>query len=108
VAGFAVPAAAAVIWFQPQKLPYDQRVDEALPSAVAEPSPASGPSTPTGAAAPVELASGGFLSREHETVGTARVLRLCDGRVIVRLEGFATSNGPVRCGAVLERRSAGR
>ena len=94
VAGFAV-LAATVTWFQPQKLLYDQRVDEVLHSAVPEPSPASGPSAPTGAAAPVELASGSFVSREHETVGTARVLRLSDDRVIVRLEGFATSNGPV-------------
>ncbi|MFD2093166.1 DM13 domain-containing protein [Blastococcus deserti] len=94
--GFAVLAAATVIWFQPQKLLYDQRVDEVLPSAVAEPSPAaSGPPAPTAAAAPVELATGSFASREHETVGTARVLRLPDGRVILRFEGFATSNGPV-------------
>ncbi len=93
--GLAVLAAATVLWFQPQKLLYDQRVDEVLPSAVAGPSPASGPSAPTGAAAPVELASGSFASREHETVGTARILRLSDGRVILRFEGFATSNGPV-------------
>ena len=43
----------------------------------------------------MEVASGGFISREHETSGAARVLRLPDGQVIVRCEGFATSNGPV-------------
>jgi hypothetical protein len=83
----AVVTAATLIWFQPQKLLYDRRVDEGLPSAAA-------PATPA-AAQPALLASGSFISREHPTHGTARVLRLADGRVIVRFEGFATSNGPV-------------
>jgi hypothetical protein len=85
----AVLATVTLIWFQPQKLFYDERVHEPLPSAPA-PSRASGSTV-----APVELASGTFVSREHATRGTARVLRLADGRVIVRFEGFATSNGPV-------------
>jgi hypothetical protein len=91
----AILAAATVIWFQPQKLLYDQRVDEVLPSTVAEPPSTPGSAAPAPAAAQVELASGVFASREHETVGTARILRLSDDRVIVRFEGFATSNGPV-------------
>jgi hypothetical protein len=91
----AVLAAGTLVWFQPQKLLYDQRVDEVLPSAAAEPSPPTGPVAPTRAAEPVELASGSFASREHQTVGTARLLRLPDDRVIVRFEGFSTSNGPV-------------
>ncbi len=84
----AVLAAVTLIWFQPQKLLYDERVHEPLPNA-AGPSQASG-----SVAAPVELASGSFVSREHPTRGVARVLRLADGPVVVRLEGFATSNGP--------------
>ncbi len=91
----ALLAAVAVVWFQPQKLLYDQRVDEVLPSVAAESPPTPRSAAPTAAAGPVELASGSFASREHETVGTARVLRLPDDRVIVRFEGFATSNGPV-------------
>jgi hypothetical protein len=91
----AVLIAVALIWFQPQKLFYDQRVDEALPTVAAAPTD-DGPTTGTAAPAqPVELASGSFVSREHETVGTARVLQLPDGQVIVRFEGFETSNGPV-------------
>jgi hypothetical protein len=93
-----VLAAVTLIWFQPQKLFYDQRVDEALPSA-AEPSSdgtAGATDTPTDTPTePVELASGTFISREHETSGTVRVLRLPDDRVIVRFEDFTTSNGPV-------------
>jgi hypothetical protein len=91
-----VLAAVTLIWFQPQKLFYDDRVDEALPSVAAEESAVpSGTATPSAPAQPVELATGTFVSREHETVGTARVLQLPDGQVIVRFEGFETSNGPV-------------
>ena len=71
-------AGVVLLWFQPQTLLYDERVDEPLP----------------GAGAPVELAEGSFVSREHETTGTVRVLRLPDGEQVVRLEDFATSNGP--------------
>ncbi|MGY1726824.1 DM13 domain-containing protein [Geodermatophilus sp. SYSU D01062] len=91
-------AAVTLVWFQPQKLFYDERVDESLPSAAAEETPETGDGggavitvAPPG---PVDLASGTFVSREHETVGTARVVRLPDGQVVVRLEGFETSNGP--------------
>lgn len=91
-----VLAAVTLIWFQPQKLFYDNRVDEALPSVAA--GPTAGGAGGTGTAAPptepVELAVGTFISREHETTGTARILRLPDGQQIVRLEGFETSNGP--------------
>jgi hypothetical protein len=76
-----VLGAVTLIWFQPQKLFYDDTVDEAIPSV-------------PGTSDPVEVARGTFLSREHETTGTARVLRLPDGQQILRLEGFETSNGP--------------
>jgi hypothetical protein len=93
-----VLGAVTLIWFQPQKLFYDTTVDEALPSitATAEPTEDGG-SEETASPAPtepVELATGTFISREHETVGTARILRLADGQQILRLEGFETSNGP--------------
>ncbi|WP_221888231.1 DM13 domain-containing protein [Geodermatophilus aquaeductus] len=90
-------AAVTLIWFQPQKLFYDDRVDESLPSAAAEETPVGdggGAVITVAPSGPVDLASGTFVSREHETVGTARVVRLPDGQVVVRLEGFETSNGP--------------
>ena len=95
VAGvLVVLGAVALIWFQPQKLLYDNRVDEPLPNATA-PSEPTGDSGGNGASAePVELAVGTFISREHETTGTARILRLPNGQVILRLEDFQTSNGP--------------
>ncbi|GAA0671941.1 hypothetical protein GCM10010193_25330 [Kitasatospora atroaurantiaca] len=50
--------------------------------------------TSTPAAAPVELARGSFVSGEHDTSGTARVVRLSDGGIVLRLEDLRTSEGP--------------
>jgi hypothetical protein len=98
------PAAALVVvalgafvlaWFQPQKLFYDDEVSEALPSVAASPADREGTAAPPSPPAePIDLATGTFVSREHDTVGTVRVVQLPDGQVIVRLEGFETSNGP--------------
>jgi hypothetical protein len=95
----AALAAFVLVWFQPQKLFIDDEVSEALPSVAAPSADDQGAGAvstapPAPPAEPVDLATGGFVSREHETVGTARVVRLPDGQVIVRLEGFETSNGP--------------
>jgi hypothetical protein len=92
-----VLGAVTLIWFQPQKLFYDTTVDEALPTVTASAAPTEDGGDPTASplpTEPVELASGTFISREHETTGTARILRLPDGQQILRLEGFETSNGP--------------
>lgn len=40
------------------------------------------------------MASGTFASGEHETRGTARVVRAADGRQVLTLAGFQTSPGP--------------
>ena len=61
--------------------------------------PAAAPDAGTPAAAapepgPVEIARGRFRSHEHETVGTARVIRDTDGRRYITLTSFSTSPGP--------------
>jgi hypothetical protein len=89
----AALVALTLIWFEPQRLLYDQRVDEPVPTAAPQQVPKGG-ATRTDGAGLAELASGTFISREHATHGTARVLRLTDNREVVRLEGFGTSNGP--------------
>jgi hypothetical protein len=43
---------------------------------------------------PLELADGNFRSHEHETAGTARVVRATDGRRFLTLTSFSTSPGP--------------
>jgi len=82
LAGFIV---FVLLWFQPQKLFIEKRVDEALPSISTS---ASAPAGPT------EIASGSFRSLEHRTSGRARLLRLADGSLVLRFEGLDTSNGP--------------
>jgi Electron transfer DM13 len=109
-------AAVVLVWFQPQKLFIDERVDQPVPTATTAPpaddrvgdaAPGSEPSggatgsppettaPPTTATPePVDIATGSFVSLDHATSGTVRVLGLADGRRFVRLEGFATENGP--------------
>lgn len=116
VAGLGV---AALVVFAPWKLVVDEVVDEAAPEAVAtgptSPGPASQPSAeptsaapsaatpsptpstatrPTAPATTRTLATGTFISHEHATTGTVRLLALADGRRVLRLEGLDTSNGP--------------
>ena len=104
-------AVFVLVWFQPQKLFIDDEVDQAIPTATTE-APAQDPAGGDPAAAqaapagpttsppttvppePVDLATGGFVSLDHGTAGTVRVLQLADGRRYVRLEGFETENGP--------------
>ncbi|MGE3284981.1 MAG: DM13 domain-containing protein [Pseudonocardia sp.] len=76
--------AVALPIFQPWKLFVNQTVEEGLPET----------SAGTSAAEPVVLASGRFITHEHDTTGTVQVLRLPDGSRVVRLEDLRTSNGP--------------
>lgn len=54
-------------------------------------SPASAPTPSAGART---LARGVFISHEHQTSGSVRLLKLADGRRVLRIEGLDTSNGP--------------
>ncbi len=101
-AGVAGLAVVVAVWFQPQKLFIDDRVDEDIPTAQASDDPGTvvveDPRSSTAPAAasaePVDLAAGEFVSLDHGTSGTVRVLELADGRQFVRFEDFETSNGP--------------
>jgi len=75
--------------FRPERLFVNKTVNESL-GAVAT----SGVTTPAAAAAPMTLASGSFHSNAHDTRGMASVIDLGDGRRVLRLTNFATSNGP--------------
>ena len=83
----AVLVAAAWYWFRPELLFVNKTVNEGLPAAGG----ATPASVDQGAAA---LSSGTFHSVAHETKGTATIFKLADGREMVRLTGFQTSNGP--------------
>jgi hypothetical protein len=91
LAGIAL-AVFGFLWFRPDKLFTDTTADEALPSA---PAPAaSGPTSTAPTANNVVLSTGTFRNLEHETKGVAKIIRLADGKRIVRLEDFRTSSGP--------------
>lgn len=99
-------------WFQPWKLVTDEVVDEAVPvaqtpapqttvpdtdpadPASARPEPtSSAPASPSPAGNQL-IAAGEFVTHEHETTGTAQLIRLADGGHQLVLRDFATSNGP--------------
>ncbi|HET6360190.1 DM13 domain-containing protein [Streptomyces sp.] len=84
----ALGLSLGVYWFQPWKLFVDETVRDALPVAA---TPAAGQPA---AAAPQILASGTLISHEHDTSGSARIVKLADGSRILRLENLDTSNGP--------------
>ncbi len=83
--------------FQPWRIFTSSSVDEALPAApgsASAPAPATATPPPAAPAAPVVLSSGAFQSQEHETTGTARLVKLPDGSHLLRLEDLASSDGP--------------
>lgn len=74
-----VAAGAAWYAFRPERLFFNQKVNEQFPTA---------------SAATNKLASGQFHSGAHETRGTATVYQAADGKQTLRLTNFQTSNGP--------------
>jgi hypothetical protein len=78
--------------FEPWRAFTSSHLDEPIPVAASE--PAAPTATSTTPPEPVVLAEGAFVSQEHDTSGTARVLELPDGSRVLRLEGFSTSDGP--------------
>lgn len=100
----AAGTAFGLYWFQPWKLVTDTEVNEELsvvatdaPSSPANSMPGEG-STPDEDSAsdtgPVVVRSGEFVTHEHDTSGTARIIRTADGKLRLELVGLATSNGP--------------
>lgn len=118
----AIPVAMAAIvvlgiglyLFQPWRIFTNVEVNEALPTAAvtdssavpapssasaspddqstsAQPVPAPEPTEPT---EPIVLAEGTFISHEHATTGTVRILELPDSSRVLRIEGLDTSDGP--------------
>jgi Electron transfer DM13 len=84
--GAALVAGGGLLWylFRPDALVFNKTVNEPFPGA--EPS--------SMAATLDELYSGTFHSNAHETRGVATIYHLDDGRRVLRLTKFSTSNGP--------------
>lgn len=87
--------------FRPDKLFTSTTVNEALSSPVpaapaaggtpAAPAASTAPATPAG---PVLLAEGSFITHEHDTSGSARIVRLADGTRRLEIVNLDTSDGP--------------
>jgi hypothetical protein len=84
-----VVGAAGLYWFQPWRLVTSTTVRETLSVPTAT-SSASSPATPL----PVVVRQGTFVTHEHATAGTARLIRDRDGSHRVELVGLDTSDGP--------------
>ncbi len=77
---------AAWLAFRPELLFINKKVNETLPGASAVSSdPANEPRL---------LASGQFHDGAHKTAGTASILEVGEGKRVLRLTSFETSNGP--------------
>lgn len=101
-------AAFALYWFQPWRLVTDTTVSDSLSVTAPPAAQASGRATPSPAtASPAEqppadaepakatvVAEGRFVTHEHDTTGTARVVRAADGSHQLELVGLDTSDGP--------------
>jgi hypothetical protein len=86
-AAVTLVVAAALYWFQPWKLVVDDPVDEVLSNPV--------PAAPGRSEQPNQvLAEGRFITHEHETSGTVRIVALPDGVRRLEIIGLDTSNGP--------------
>jgi electron transfer DM13 len=85
IAAFVV-AVAGWYLFRPERLFVNARVNETLPEA--------GSMNRSATAATVTLADGRFHDGAHKTTGTATIHQLSDGKRVLRLTNFETSNGP--------------
>ena len=101
LAGVGLLLAIALIvgasWFQPWKLWTSTTVNEPLPLSTSLPElePAESAVRPADVlVGPKVVAQGAFISHEHPTTGTVKLLRLADGSTVVRLENLSTSEGP--------------
>ncbi len=92
----AVAALVAVLLItRPWLALIDVRVDETLPTSAATAEPAEPGSTePPAPAEPVQLSQGTFISHEHETTGTVRIIENPDGTRVLAIENLSTTNGP--------------
>ena len=90
IIGLAIVAVAGGWYaFRPERLFVNQTVNESL-GAVMD----TADTKASTVIAPTTLATGSIHSNAHDTRGTAAILSLSDGRRVLRLTNFATSNGP--------------
>lgn len=85
---------AGLLAFQPWRLFTNVTVDEALPTVSSSPAASSSSTSAATPSEPITLATGEFISHEHGTAGSVRILELADGSRVLRIENLDTDNGP--------------
>src|SRR5688572_26701977 len=94
-AAVVILGAFGLYWFQPWKLFTSKTVNDAAPVAVASAaSPSAGSSATPAAQQAVLVANGTFVTHEHDTSGTAEVVRLAGGNHQLVFRDLSTSDGP--------------
>jgi electron transfer DM13 len=83
-----------VAWylFRPDALVISKTVSEPFPAE--EHAMSATEQSAMAVSEPMKLTSGRFHKNAHDTRGRATIYRLADGRRVLRLTEFATSNGP--------------
>jgi hypothetical protein len=96
-----VVVAFGLYWFQPWKLFTSKTVNDAAPvvdapATVSPPAATRSAGTPPSPAAPaaVLVAKGALVTHEHDTSGTAEIVRLAGGGHQLVLRELSTSDGP--------------
>lgn len=87
IGGFII--VGGILWslFRPEKLFIDKQVNEALPQTEIQ-------SNETKQQQERVISEGQFQNGVHETTGRATIHQLADGKRVLRLSNFSTSNGP--------------
>jgi len=86
IAAIIVGGGLAWYAFRPERLFLNQKVNESLPAATSE--------TMASASALTPLLTGRFHDGAHKTAGVATIYQLPEGKRVLRLTNFETSNGP--------------
>lgn len=84
-----------LLFFEPQALFIDEKVDEALPTVAPTASQTSKPDRgERRKRLPKTLAEGTFRGLDHSASGKALFVKLADGSRVLRFEDFDVQNGP--------------
>lgn len=94
LAVLVVGGAAGLYWFEPWRLFTDTTVHDTVTNPSLAPSVAVVSGSPGAVPGAVVVRTGSFVSHEHDTSGTARLVRNADGSYQLELVGLATSDGP--------------
>jgi hypothetical protein len=86
IGGFIIVGGILLLLFRPEKLFIDKQVNQAFPQTEIK--------SKESQLQEQVVTKGQFQNGVHETTGVATIYQLADGKRILRLTNFSTSNGP--------------